>query len=349
MSFSNTVIAWYEQHHRDLPWRHTTDPYIIWLSEIILQQTRVEQGRPYFERFLERFPAVQDFAEASEDDILHLWQGLGYYSRGRNMHKAAKLVMTDFEGLFPTAYKDLIKLPGIGEYTAAAISSFSSNEAQAVLDGNVFRVLARYFNIDSAINSSAGKKIFTELAQELLPAPQAALYNQAIMEFGALQCKPQRPDCAVCPLLVSCEARRLQLVGELPVKIKAKKSKKRYFNYFLIEEGDYTLMSKRGAGDVWENLYEFPLIETAAPQDTLSLGANEEVQNYFGAHLQLVPLQENIKHILSHQDIFANFYKVLNVSEIKVKKSHWDYVLSKDLNKLAKHKLIFSFLERFSN
>ena len=336
-------------HQRDLPWRHTQDPYIIWLSEIILQQTRVEQGRPYFERFLAHYPRVQDFAAATEDDILHLWQGLGYYSRGRNMHKAAKMVMTDYHGVFPRSYAEVLRLPGVGEYTAAAISSFSANENQAVLDGNVFRVLSRYFNIDTAINSTAGKKLFSNLAQDLLPLGQAAVYNQAIMDFGAMQCKPKSPDCAVCPLLMSCAAVENNRVAALPVKIKAKKARSRYFHYFIVEQGDYTLMSKRGAGDVWENLYEFPLIESSEPLEGPSLMAQEEFQQYFNADVELLPIAQNKKHILSHQHIYANFYKVLNVNALKAKKNHWDYVLSKDLNKLAKHKLIFSFLEKVDN
>ena len=221
MNFAEEIIEWYQLHKRDLPWRNTNDPYIIWLSEIIMQQTRVEQGMPYFNRFAEKYPTVKQFANAKEEEILKLWQGLGYYSRGRNMHHTAKIVMEEHAGYFPSSYDSLIKLKGIGEYTAAAISSFSSNEAKAVVDGNVFRLLSRYFGIDTPINSGKGKKLFTELANELLDKSQAGEFNQAIMEFGSLQCKPKNPDCLACPLQVGCEAKKSNRIQELPIKIKS--------------------------------------------------------------------------------------------------------------------------------
>ena len=229
MIFSDKLIHWYRNNKRDLPWRNTQDAYLIWLSEIILQQTRVEQGMPYFLRFSEQYPDVKSFAAASEDDILRLWQGLGYYSRGRNMLKTAKLIVEQLNGVFPTAHQDLIKLTGIGDYTAAAISSFSINEAKAVVDGNVYRLLARYFGIDTPINTSAGKKQFQEIANELINPNNAGEHNQAMIEFGALQCKPKNPNCAKCPLLTSCSAYQNQKVIELPVKLKKLKIKERYF------------------------------------------------------------------------------------------------------------------------
>ncbi|NDE64067.1 MAG: A/G-specific adenine glycosylase [Chlamydiae bacterium] len=205
MNFSEEIIEWYQKHKRDLPWRNTNDPYIIWLSEIIMQQTRVEQGTPYFNRFVEKYPSVKHFASATEAEILKLWQGLGYYSRGRNMHQTAQAVMEEHAGYFPKNYESLIRLKGIGEYTAAAIASFSSNEAKAVVDGNVFRLLSRYFGIDTPINTGRGKKIFTDLANELIDKKQAGIFNQAMMEFGSLQCKPKNPVCIACPLQMTCE------------------------------------------------------------------------------------------------------------------------------------------------
>jgi len=267
MAFSKDIITWYNQHKRDLPWRHTTDPYVIWLSEIILQQTRVEQGRPYFDRFLSHFPDVASFASASEGDILLHWQGLGYYSRARNMHSAAKAVVAGHGGVFPSSYDDLIKLKGIGEYTASAIASFSANEARAVVDGNVFRVLARYFGIDAAINSTSGRKIFLQVARELLDDSHPGLYNQAIMEFGALQCKPKNPDCGNCVLRLDCRALEEGTVNQLPVKRKGKASRNRHFNYSAVADGDGILMNKRSRDDIWESLYELTLIKTSKHMD----------------------------------------------------------------------------------
>lgn len=346
MIFSAALQDWYRQHKRDLPWRETTDPYKIWLSEIILQQTRVEQGMPYYLRFVERFNTVVDFANAEEDEILQLWQGLGYYSRGRNMHKAARIVRDEYGGVFPVEYSTLLKLPGIGEYTAAAISSFSSNEAQAVLDGNVFRVLARYYGIDTPINSTEGKKIFTAIARENLDREHPAEYNQAIMDFGAIHCKPKQPLCSECSLSTSCHALHQGDVARLPVKLKSKASKDRYFNYFIVSDGERILMSRRGAGDVWQHLYEFPLIESERTLDIPDVLENTEFVQYFGQEVTLKVLQKQTRHVLSHQNIYATFFQVRLDGDLKQKKSSWDYVFLKDLDKLAKHKLIFTFLER---
>ncbi len=346
MSFSEHILAWYHQHKRALPWRETRNPYVIWLSEIILQQTRVEQGMPYFLKFVEELPNVTKFAAAEEATILRLWQGLGYYSRARNMHKASKYVMENHAGSFPVAYEELLKLPGVGEYTAAAISSFSNDEPRAVLDGNVFRVLARYFGIDEPINSTSGKKIFAGLAQELLDTDHPAAYNQAIMDFGALQCKPKNPNCAECVLRLDCVALNTSRVAELPVKNKGKKSRDRFFHYFIIEKDDAVLMSQRMDGDVWANLYEFPLVESAGPLEIPELVAMEEYQQYFG-HAIPEKIERTIKHVLSHQNIYASFYRMPKDVKLQSKKSHWNYCLSKKLDKLAKHKLISSFIERY--
>lgn len=336
-------MNWYKDNGRDLPWRQTQDPYVIWLSEVILQQTRVDQGTPYFYRFLDHFPTVSSFAEAQEEDILRLWQGLGYYSRARNMHKAAKMVMDRFGGIFPTEYMDVLTLPGVGEYTAAAISSFSSNADQAVLDGNVFRVLSRYYGIETPINTGAGKKVFQAIATEVLPKGNAAVYNQAIMDFGATVCKPKAPQCDSCVLRLDCVAWFGDSISLLPVKIKSKGSRNRYFHYFILEEENSLLMSKRGEGDVWANLYEFPMLETEMDSTVMALTALPEYKAYFGDS-SLEPIGVPVKHVLSHQNIYAKFYRITEPHLLMKKKESWNYHLLEKLDKLAKHKLIFSFI-----
>lgn len=346
MSFASKLIKWYQANGRDLPWRNTRNPYIIWLSEVILQQTRVEQGLPYFNRFLAHYPNVTKFAQADEEEILRLWQGLGYYSRARNMHKAANSVLSNFAGDFPTSYKQLISLSGVGDYTAAAISSFSSNEAKAVLDGNVYRVLARYFGVEEPINGTAGKKIFTELANELLDPKQAGTYNQAIMDFGAMHCKPKNPLCDTCIFRLECVAYAKGLVGSLPMKNKAKASRNRYFHYFVLLDEGRLMMSQRAEGDVWTNLYEFPMIESDVDLELPQLFDQELFKEFFMPDAILNPIGGAVKHILSHQNIYARFYFLANVQSLRCKKTGWDYFLLEKIDKLAKHKLIFSFLER---
>lgn len=347
MAFSTEIIAWYNKYKRDLPWRHTRDPYVIWLSEVILQQTRVAQGLPYFHRFLSHYPTVAAFADAPEEEILLHWQGLGYYSRARNMHHAAKAVVAAHGGVFPNQYKELVKLKGIGEYTAAAIASFSANEAKAVLDGNVFRVLARYFGIDEPINSSSGKKLFSKLAADLLDRSCPGLYNQAIMEFGAIQCKPSNPDCGGCVLRLDCRALAEKRVNQLPVKIKGKASRNRYFNYFVVMEEDRILMNKREKGDIWENLYELPLIETSQQVALPELAMVGEVVETFGPNADLQLIAGPVKHILSHQNLLAQFIAVNLRGRFNDKKMKWNYVFIKDLGTLAKPKLIYSFLKNY--
>ncbi len=348
MIFAETLVSWYRQNGRNLPWRETTDPYVIWLSEVILQQTRVEQGLPYYDRFVERFPTVQAFADADEEDILRLWQGLGYYSRARNMHKAAKEVMHRFGGVFPSRYAELVTLPGVGDYTAAAIASFSSNEHSAVLDGNVFRVLSRVFGLDIPINSTEGKKVFKNLADELLPFDNPGEYNHAIMDFGAIHCKPKLPLCTTCIFQMECRALAESRVQELPVKIKGRASRNRYFHYFIVEADNRILMSKRGEGDVWANLYEFPMIETSEDCSVVEIAGNKDFQQYFGGTV-LEPIGGAIKQVLSHQNIYARFYRLVGGAVIKEKKSQWNYFLSEKIDTLAKHKLIFTFWDKYSN
>ena len=348
MAFHEEIIKWYLSNKRTLPWRDTQDAYVIWLSEIILQQTRVEQGLPYFTRFLEAYPTVSDFAAATETQILKLWQGLGYYSRGRNMLFTARQIQELHAGIFPVAYADLIKLKGIGEYTAAAISSFSSGEAKAVVDGNVFRVLARYFGISTPINSTAGKKQFSELAQSLLFNEDPAIYNQAIMEFGALQCKPKSPPCIVCPLQLSCYAKNNGLVPVLPVKLKKLTVKTRYINYFVCRDEDRVLVNKRVKEDIWQHLYDFPSIETLAPADV----ANEEfldgVQQMFGADVSILSLME-MKHLLTHQIIYVQFFALDNYIINFNISAEVNWVSWAELDDLPQPKILTKFINNYFN
>lgn len=289
---------WYKAKQRDLPWRHSQDPYFIWLSEIILQQTRVDQGLPYYLKFTAAFPTVQDLANASQQEVLNLWQGLGYYSRGRNLHATAQQITRDFNGVFPDSHEGLLKLKGVGPYTAAAIASFAYNLPHAVVDGNVFRVLSRYFGVDLAINSPEGKRQFEALAGELLDRYNPALHNQAIMEFGALQCKPVSPNCAVCPVQESCMALLSNQVAQLPIKLKKVKVRKRFFVYHILANAQNQLaFQRRAPKDIWEGLFEFPLVEFDNSED---MHAYLEDKLVIGAKFQ---------HVLTHQRIEAYFIK----------------------------------------
>lgn len=304
------ILAWYDEHKRDLPWRNTRDPYQIWISEIILQQTRVAQGYDYFVRFIERFPTVEALAGAPEDEVMRMWQGLGYYSRARNLHAAAKAVVA--EGTFPTSYEEIRKLKGVGDYTAAAIASFAYDEPVAAVDGNVCRVWARVFGIDAPIDSQLGKRSICEIAQTLLPITQAAKYNQAVMEFGALQCVPKSPDCLSCPLVDKCVALSEGRVEALPTKEHRTKVTPRYLTYLYIHNGEQVLLHKRVANDIWQNLYELPLIETAEPMEGDALFAHED----FKAWHSRIPYYiyrgatSGIKHMLSHRLLHATFHEI---------------------------------------
>lgn len=312
MYFYKTLINWYLQNKRDLPWRKTTDPYPIWLSEIILQQTRVAQGTPYFLSFTTTFPTVFDLANAHEEQVLKLWQGLGYYSRARNLHKTAQIVANEMNGVFPDNYKDLLKLKGIGEYTAAAIASFSYNECVPVVDGNVFRVLSRYFDIETDIAQPLAKKEFSALAYQLIPKDNPAQFNQAIMEFGALQCVPKNPNCSICIFSNSCAALQKKKVDQLPVKSKKIKIRNRYFNYIIgIDTTENILIQKRTSKGIWYNLYEFPLIETEKEVDFEILAS--KIPEYFPPKNKITSLLEyndqSITHKLSHQHLHIKFWK----------------------------------------
>ena len=348
MNFQLEIINWYQLYKRDLPWRHTQDAYVIWLSEIILQQTRIEQGLPYFNRFLAAFPTVADFAAASETQVLKLWQGLGYYSRGRNMHYTALQVMDLHDGVFPVKYEQLLRLKGIGSYTAAAISSFAAGEARAVLDGNVFRVIARYYGIATPINSTEGKKEFEALAQQLIQDQDPMVYNQAIMEFGALQCKPKSPACEVCPLQLNCEARRQQLVAVLPVKLKKVVVRERYFNYLVLQQADQILVKKRQSGDIWQHLYDFPLIESAGavePGDTVLV---EEIKNIYGNEVSIRPLMAK-KHVLTHQIIYVQFFVLADYILNFKQDATVIWVSKTELNDLPQPKVITNFINAYLN
>ena len=341
--FTSEIIEWYNHHKRNLPWRHTKDPYIIWISEIILQQTRVAQGYDYFVRFIERFPDIQSLASASEDEVLKYWQGLGYYSRARNLHAAAK----SMNGKFPDKYEDVLALKGVGEYTAAAICSFAYHMPYAVLDGNVYRVLARYFNIPQSINTTAGHKLFATLAREMLYTPHPEIYNQAIMDFGALQCVPKSPSCNLCPLIESCGAYSSKLVDKLPVKLNKNKNRNRYFNYFMIRFNDSFVLRKRIADDIWKNLYELPLIETFAELSIDDLTQSNEfisMNAIFKAETDIVFCHQ-MKHILSHQTLFIKFYDIVLTKQLHMNE---DFILVSinDTDLYAMPKPIEIFIEK---
>lgn len=349
MIFSDKLIHWYSANKRDLPWRNTNDPYLIWLSEIILQQTRVEQGMPYYIRFSEKFPDVNSFAAASEDEILRLWQGLGYYSRGRNMLKTAKKIRDESDGIFPNTYKELISLTGIGEYTAAAISSFSANEAKAVVDGNVYRLLARYFGIDTPINSGKGKKQFQEIADQLINPKNAAEHNQAIIEFGALQCKPKNPHCEICPFHSSCFAYQQKAINKFPVKLKKLKIKERFFFFFLLIKDDQILIKRRNNNDIWAGLHDLPTIEYPTRTTLNELMVSKNFNDWFKEDPILISVSDEIKHLLTHQRIYARFVHIERHQNLLIDDNNCFWVPINDLEKFGQPKLIFDFLKKYLN
>ena len=330
MDFANSLTRWYLKNKRDLPWRNTKDPYLIWLSEIMLQQTRVAQGTPYYYAFKEAFPSVFDLANASEEQVLKLWQGLGYYSRARNLHKTAQYVAVELNGEFPKTYNELLKLKGVGSYTAAAIASFSFNEDVPVVDGNVFRVLSRYFDIETDIASSSAKKEFTELAKELLPKNNSAVFNQAIMEFGALQCVPQNPNCNQCVLNSGCLALQKKKVQLLPIKSKKLKVTNRYFNYLVFSDTiNKTMIQKRSKKGIWHNLYEFPLIESLQVLESEDFQIQLHQQNFIDNGIISFEEFNSISrvHKLSHQHLYIKFWKV-NVDGILNQGIDYDTLLT---------------------
>lgn len=320
MNFNNKLKHWYLQNNRELPWRKTKDPYHIWLSEIMLQQTRVAQGLPYYLRYIEAFPTVFHLAEASEEKVLKLWQGLGYYSRARNLHFTAKYIANELNGEFPRNYKDLLKLKGVGDYTASAIASICFNEAAAVVDGNVYRVLSRYFGIETPINSTKGIKEFKELAQTLIDTKEPGVYNQAIMDFGALHCKPQKPLCDECHISSSCVAIEKDLVGTLPIKEKKIKVRNRYFNYLVLKTANgYTILNERKGKGIWQGLYEFPLVETQKPIESVKELINDKgFEDLFQSDVSIALFNtKDVVHKLSHQHLYTKFWVIEIEKHIK--------------------------------
>ncbi|MEF3078475.1 A/G-specific adenine glycosylase [Winogradskyella poriferorum] len=345
MDFKNKLTYWYSNNKRDLPWRNTQNPYHIWLSEIILQQTQVKQGLPYYDAFIKQYPTVFDLANASEEEVLKLWQGLGYYSRARNLHTTAKHVASELNGHFPNNYKDLLKLKGVGDYTASAIASIAFNEVAAVVDGNVYRVLSRYFGIKTPINSTDGIKEFKKLASNLIDKEQPAKFNQAIMEFGATQCKPKNPNCTVCPLNDSCIALQKDMIEFLPVKLKKTKVKTRFFNFLVcIDNNKNTFLEKRTSKGIWQNLYQFPLLEShksLSSEEFHLLNTEDSVLNNLKFDYSLYNTEDKV-HKLSHQHLYTKFWI------IETKELPNNSIAIKEIKNYPVPVLISSFIEAFN-
>jgi len=345
-SFAKNIIPWYKNHYRDLPWRQTKDPYKIWLSEIILQQTRVAQGLPYYLNFVEQYPTVFELARASEDEVLRMWQGLGYYSRARNLHACAKMVVEEYQGKFPDTYEALQQLKGVGKYTAAAIASFAFKRVVPVVDGNVFRVLSRYLLINNDIADPKNFKIFFNASEKLIAKENPDLYNQAIMELGATICSVSKPACLICPVTDTCMAREKGAQNELPVKKKKVKVRNRFFYYLVIEKNDKLLMGKRGPKDIWQGLFDFPLIE----RDRL---LNEEeiaqaVHEFMGSEKSTYfEVSDSIKHVLTHQRLQA-FFITLKTDE-PITLTDYDWHTKAAIETLPKPILVDKYLKETYN
>lgn len=344
-SFGTILLDWFRQNKRELPWRETKEPYRIWVSEIILQQTRVSQGYDYFLRFIGRFPDVGSLAAADEDEVLKYWQGLGYYSRARNLHAAARQIVA--QGGFPRTYEGVRSLKGVGDYTAAAICSIAFGLPHAVVDGNVYRVLSRLMGIDTPIDSTVGKKEFSAMADALMVRSLPGEYNQAIMDFGAIQCTPVRPDCPVCPLADRCVAYADGRVGELPVKMHKTKSTNRYFNYIYVRAGGYTFIRKRKGDDIWRNLYEFPLVETQEEVSESDFYRLPQLQSLIAeGESPLFRLRcRGVKHVLSHRVIWANFYEVVLPADTRSFESYLR-IREEELDSYPVSRLVSLFLEK---
>jgi len=345
MSFSKKILLWYVENKRPLPWRNTKDPYKIWLSEIILQQTRVAQGMPYYHKFVENFPTVYDLAVASEESVLKLWQGLGYYSRARNLHNTAKIVAEKCRGKFPDTYEGLLELKGVGDYTASAIASISFDLPEPVVDGNVYRVLARYFGVDVPINSTKGLRYFKELAREVMDVENIRDYNQGIMEFGAIQCTPKRPNCLDCPINDSCVALQENRIDKLPIRPRKSKIKIRYFNYLvIIDSENRTQLQRRKGKDIWQNLFEFPLLESEREinlkqikQRLPEVLEGNSVLKVYGVN------DKKIAHKLSHQHLYTKFWIVRTEGQLQ------NGIALKELENYPVPVLIANFIKTFKN
>ncbi len=346
MSISKVLLKWYDQNKRELPWRETKNPYIIWVSEIILQQTRVNQGISYFYRFIEKYPDVNSLASDSIDHVLSLWQGLGYYSRARNMHQTAKAIMTDYQGKFPKQYSELIKLKGIGEYTAAAIASFCYNEPVAVVDGNVYRFLARFYGLTEQIDSSKGKTVFKNMANKIINLKDPAKHNQAIMEFGALVCTPKNPECAHCIFKNECFAFTHNMINDLPVKKKKIKVSKRYFNYLHLLYNGKTFIEKRVENDIWQLLYQLPLIETETQVTSKELQNHKQwIELFDKTSFKITYVSQIIKHQLSHQQLIARFYQIEINKPNRFVKSKYILITHSEIYRYGIPKLIENYFK----
>lgn len=309
-SFSEKLIHWYEQNKRDLPWRNTSDPYKIWLSEVILQQTRVDQGKPYYDKFIKAFPQISKLAQADEDNVMQLWQGLGYYSRARNLHRTAKYIYQELKGKFPDSYKELLKLKGVGPYTAAAIASFSFGEVQAVVDGNVIRVISRLFGIQDPVNMPLVRRKIERICGELICKTDPATFNQAIMEFGAIQCTPKKPECGTCIFNMDCKSHLLSLVDEIPAKKRKLEKKDRYIDYFFFYNEQYILLKKRIGKGIWQGLFEGLMVESEKQMETPQFLEDLNKQNDLPKNNTIEGVSDTVKHILSHQNLYIRFWKV---------------------------------------
>lgn len=343
-TFLYPIYRWYDSNRRNLPWRKTSDPYKIWLSEIILQQTRVAQGTEYYLRFIEAFPTVESLARAHEDEVLKLWQGLGYYSRARNLHFAAKTIVQEYNSVFPKTHQQILKLKGIGPYTAAAIASIAFHLPFPVVDGNVYRLLSRFYGISTPIDSNQGKREFQQLADELIfENKDPGFHNQALMEFGALQCIPKSPTCEKCPLSDLCYAFQNDQVEVLPVKAKKTKQRKRFFYYYMLDLEDYLVLEKRTSKDIWQNLFQFPLVETMR-----ELGEEEimcqELPFPIDQNFNIKKISGVKKHILSHQIIYARLIYIESNKDVHIP-SPFIQVNKKDISKFAVPRLLELFIE----
>jgi len=344
MNFARAILNWYMVNKRDLPWRNTNDPYSVWLSEIILQQTRIAQGLPYYLKFINKYPTINSLARANENDILILWQGLGYYSRARNLLKTAKFIVDQCNGKFPSTYTELIKLKGIGEYTASAISSICFNERRAVLDGNVYRVISRFYGIDVPVNNHFGKKFYMDYAQKLAPKKSCGDYNQGIMDFGSLICKPKSPLCDKCILEKDCIASKMKNINYFPVKLKKNAPKITHFNYLVLLDSDHMIWMNKIKNGIWKNLFQFPMIESKKELNKIQVLSNEIFKS-------IVPISNSdiilfnsspIIHKLSHKTIYAKFWI------LPVEHSNSNSIKFSDVNKYPVPRLIEKFLDKFN-
>jgi len=344
--FVQEIYGWYSINKRVLPWRETKDPYKIWISEIILQQTRVIQGTDYYIRFIEKFPNIFELANASEDSVLKLWQGLGYYTRARNLHFTAKYIVNNYNGAFPKDFKTILSLKGIGTYTAAAIASIAFNLPHAAVDGNIYRVLSRFFGILTPIDSEMGKKEIQKIATDLIDAQNTGFHNQAFMEFGALQCIPKSPDCKSCTILINCYAAKFNIVENLPLKSKKVKQTTRYFYYYVIEDRNCVLLEKRTQKDIWKNLHQFPLFESEkelTDDEIIKLRLPFTID----LHSNIKLVSPSIKHILTHQTIYARFVHV-EAEFNNFNHSDLFRVNKKDIYKFAVPKLLEQYLKKLN-